>query len=338
MIFPIKPRYLRTMKCVQRFLDQEGICEFPMDPFAVIKRNKWTLIPYTTLASRLNATIEEIVHEFGGDGYTSSNHRGCKIAYNDTVTSTERIRFTLMHEVAHIYLGHFSDFTETILFRNHIVDEKYDILEKEANCFARNCLAPAPIVRALKLETVRDLIAIFRISRDAATVRLQTLDWDIKTHLIPLIIRTRGFIRDVLNRRHCLHCDYAFTSEDATFCPVCGQEHLIHRKWGDSMLYNDGYELDLDGRAIRCPRCDNEEVEDNFCKICGIEVVNHCTNIDNPWAVEDCGAIAAGNARYCTKCGSPTTFLQKELLRDWRQAKEELEEQLRAEMLDDIPF
>ncbi len=62
---------------------------------------------------------------------------------NDTIRSQGRIRFTLMHEIAHILLTHLIDFNETILIRNALTKSKYKILENESNAFARNVLIPA---------------------------------------------------------------------------------------------------------------------------------------------------------------------------------------------------
>lgn len=93
------------------------------------------------------------------------------------------------------------------------------------------------------------------------------------------------------------------------------------------MIYS-GFETQANGRVTKCPCCENEEVknEDVFCKICGTPVINKCTNsyYDNfereQW---ECGEIGDGSARFCTKCGHPTTYSQLGLLKPWEDVKRE---------------
>lgn len=97
------------------------------------------------------------------------------------------------------------------------------------------------------------------------------------------------------------------------------------------MIYNDGYKLDSNGRAIRCPRCDNEELnyEGKYCTICGTYLINRYVdktdtdiNGDEFVVAEGCG-IVPGNARYCPSCGNETTFFRAGLLKYWEDALEE---------------
>lgn len=47
------------------------------------------------------------------------------------------------------------------------------------------------------------------------------------------------------------------------------------------MIYDDGYALDDNGRALVCPRCKNEELKyaGDYCKICGTYLINKCSGI-----------------------------------------------------------
>ncbi|MGS0765308.1 hypothetical protein [Syntrophomonas curvata] len=84
------------------------------------------------------------------------------------------------------------------------------------------------------------------------------------------------------------------------------------------MFYNDGYELNENGKALKCPICENEEMWERgeFCRICGKFVVNSCTY---------CDTIAAGNSRYCELCGAETTFFKHKYLENWQTAKAKIE-------------
>ncbi len=84
-------------------------------------------------------------------------------------------------------------------------------------------------------------------------------------------------------------------------------------------MHYDGFALDENNRAIICPRCGNEELPDKgrFCPICGVYLINRCTSTDS------CGALAAGDARYCIFCGNETTFFQDKLLSSWDEPEAE---------------
>ena len=99
------------------------------------------------------------------------------------------------------------------------------------------------------------------------------------------------------------------------------------------MKYNDGYEVDEQGRALQCPQCENEEnlSDGEYCMICGQILINRCSD-------DECGRIAQGNARYCTQCGAQTTFFQTHRLDDWAMAKRKLEVQTLPASDDELPF
>ena len=68
-----------------------------------------------------------------------------------------------------------------------------------------------------------------------------------------------------------------------------------------------------DGKLKECPICQNEEtdIDGEHCIICGIPLVNICSN-------EDCAyQHLPSNARYCPICGSKTTFYQNGILKAW---------------------
>lgn len=89
------------------------------------------------------------------------------------------------------------------------------------------------------------------------------------------------------------------------------------------MKYTTKIILNQNGKAIRCPVCDNEEVspDGNYCHICGTCLINQCTNYDDAYN-QGCGHIAAANARYCVYCGAPTTFLRDKILKPWNNFEE----------------
>lgn len=342
MTFPIFARYEFVMIQVNNLFAKEKIHSFPIDPFQIIKNNKWGLMTYSELAQVHGVTVKDIETAFQSeDGYTIYDGVNHTIAYNDTITVPGRIKFTLMHEIGHIYLDHLIDFDETILARSALTESKYKVLENEANSFARNALAPVVVVKDLKISKINDLVDNFEITPAAAKVRLKTLMLDYKNILSQYIMFQREnfktFINIWLNSLTCLNCKHLFYIEEAKFCPICSSNKLFKGRAFFQMKY-DGYEVDtITGRPVACPRCENEEVhQGEFCKVCGIEVLNKCTN-KHIWNGEiewECGEIADGNARFCVKCGHETTYFANGLLDSWEDEKERKEEQ----EFDGIPF
>lgn len=333
--FPKAARYDVIMKRVFEFFIEEGIQNFPINPFKIIKKNKWGLITYSELAIENNLTIDQVKNAFGSqDGYVIYDGINYTIAYNDTMENPYRIRFTLMHEIGHIKLKHLTDFEETILTRSSISKGQYKILEREANAFARNVLSPPFIVNQMREKfgsfVTDDTSYIFKISGAAVKTRMQMLNWDlfhISAYTPALQVRFKSFMSKILNSKQCLVCGQPFISRYATYCPICANKLFSSRRRVRGMIFR-GFDVDENGKAIVCPRCGNEEISEHatYCKICGTILINMCTNVDydeRGVQIWGCGATADGNARYCIKCGAETTFFREGLLLPWDKELEE---------------
>lgn len=93
----------------------------------------------------------------------------------DTNTPVGRKRFSLAHELGHHCLGHNTDSSLMISDRN-----LYDKQELEANYFAAQLLMPEQIFSTLNGQginlAVTDIATYFKVSKEAAQKRLQTLN------------------------------------------------------------------------------------------------------------------------------------------------------------------
>lgn len=96
------------------------------------------------------------------------------LCYN-TKSPVERKRFSFAHELGHHCLGHNTDSSLMISDRN-----LYDKQELEANYFAAQLLMPEQIFSTLKDKGVQlnvtDIATYFKVSKEAAQKRLQTLN------------------------------------------------------------------------------------------------------------------------------------------------------------------
>lgn len=84
------------------------------------------------------------------------------------------------------------------------------------------------------------------------------------------------------------------------------------------MRYTDGVPMDDDMRVLYCPRCQNEELDNDseFCQICGLSLYNTCTG---DWQSNIPEHRNKSNARFCKICGLPTTFFQENLLQPYTE-------------------
>ncbi len=87
------------------------------------------------------------------------------IIFDDSL-SDERARFTIAHELGHIFLGHKS----LINGINDCHEEKPNE-EKEADMFAIRLLAPACVLKGLDLHTSKEISNVCNISIQAAQYR-----------------------------------------------------------------------------------------------------------------------------------------------------------------------
>jgi Zn-dependent peptidase ImmA (M78 family) len=326
MKIPRNARYKYCVNMSHEFLLREQINSFPINIETLIRKHKWASMKYSDLALKHSTTVEEIQDTFSEDGYSIYNGKNYTIAYNNTIASKDRIYFTQTHEVAHIMLGHFTTFEETILQRSTLSAADYKVLENEANCFARNVLAPAVIVKVLNISDPNTLRSLFGISLDAAKVRLTFLESDLYRLSKEQKRMQLSAFHKFLFERHCDTCGHTFASKEAKFCPICGNSKII-RGVGD-MQYRDGYPVDENGRVFNCPRCGNEEIGPGaeYCRICGTCVINKCSQTEgyetDKSFVNPCGAVAHGNSRYCELCGSQTTFFKEKFLMTWMEARQ----------------
>ena len=103
--------------------------------------------------------------QIGESGKTIFHNNIFEIVYNDTENS-RRCRFTIAHELGHIFLGHL--LINTPEYKTFAIREDN---ESEANVFARDLLAPACVLHELKVFTARDIANLCNISLEAATYR-----------------------------------------------------------------------------------------------------------------------------------------------------------------------
>ncbi len=93
------------------------------------------------------------------------------IIYKDS-ESPERCRFTVAHELGHIFLGHLLTAVPACAYRTFAVRND---LESSANVFARDLLAPACVLHELGATKAEDIAKLCDISLEASQIRATRL-------------------------------------------------------------------------------------------------------------------------------------------------------------------
>lgn len=118
-----------------------------------------------------NCEVNELrENEFG---LTIFENNQCYIIYDETM-SKSRIRFTIAHELGHIFLGFplAYDLNSSI----NTFNKEKPIVESEADMFAIRLLAPACVIWGLQLKTADEIMDYCQISRQAAEIRLERME------------------------------------------------------------------------------------------------------------------------------------------------------------------
>ncbi|WP_027206389.1 ImmA/IrrE family metallo-endopeptidase [Butyrivibrio fibrisolvens] len=135
---------------VELFYEYDIKCT-PISAFEVAIKMGMTVWPYSSLG-RIQRKAARMISD---DGFSieTEDHKWI-IFYNDA-KSYGRINNTIMHEIAHFWLGH---------------TKETDYEEAEAKFFAKYALAPPPLVHNMGEEiTVENIQNRFDISFDAAS-------------------------------------------------------------------------------------------------------------------------------------------------------------------------
>lgn len=342
---PKFPRYKLATNLAYDLLIKFNIQQFPCDLIGLAKSIGIKVKKYSVIAKKAECTIQDVCDQLRSErGYIYLNIEGKHfIAYNDTLPKNI-IQFTLAHELGHYFLNHLIDFEQTklnYLSKDKISDEHL-VLEREANCFARNFTSPVPVVKKIDKVTNRDIQWIFGVGYQAAMARLSFLETDAY-HYVSDFQRQLYFQKIISrfeNSFSCDNCHSVFYHKGATHCPYCSSTEIwnlgfqigFYRKFGglEDMKYSY-IKTDDDLNPLECPKCHSEEIkpDNTYCPYCGTFLHNICLG-EEPFGpimsmkerVEHCSCndeFLNGGYRYCPDCGCKTSYFEQGLLPDWEK-------------------
>lgn len=336
-----KADFTKAEQAAQNVLQINNINSLPIKVKKIAKRfPNLKIRTYSWFSNKYKMSHEEVCE-------IADSQEGCcwyfktfdkyLILYNEKIPNKGRIRWTLAHELGHYILKHNEITNKAKLSRSSLTDEEYLEFEREANCFARELLAPPPVIRKINISNKHFISNLCNISWEAANNVHKFLTTGTQlginyTSENPIVKQFSNFIYDVKYALFCKNCQHRFSNKSAEFCPVCGKNNLVKNS-----LFNRGrnkkliylaHDLDDEMRVKQCPRCENEEVSGNYCKVCGTYLFNVCTgiepntNYDNRYTRWDqvkqgCDELLDGNARFCPSCGATSSFFEEGLLTRW---------------------
>ncbi len=273
---------------VYKIIKMLDIRSYPIDIACLIKHLDRlnfdiTLDTYQSFAAFRGISIEECIQLFKSKDAATAYIRENDfyiIFLNTAEKNKGRLHWTLAHELGHILLGHYKIIKPTLLQRKHISQESYQILEKEADFFAKSLLCHPYVLSQCGTQNPYLIKKTCRISTAAAKNRVSEIKQIRLSGKKPLLSDfwlIKQF-HDFAYKRHCSLCGSYFISQNANFCPVCGNPSL---RW-------DGTDAEepnerIQDESVFCAGCGHMlHKNDNFCPSCGAEQIQKENTLSAP--------------------------------------------------------
>lgn len=173
------------------------IDSLPIDLATLANQAKIEILLYSQ-SEYLKTSTEEIQN---GDGFVMKESEQAIVYLNDTINNRHRRRFTLAHELGHVFLNHNLD---SIHYRHNEIDSQDNIQEMQANVFARDLLMPATVLAALDIHTTEEIMELCHVSRQSAEIRAKRLEELYKRNMFnkhPLEMQVREQFDDFIMKR-----------------------------------------------------------------------------------------------------------------------------------------
>lgn len=136
------------------------------------------------------------------DGFTLKKDENYMLAYDNVNFHEHRIRFSIAHEIGHIYLGHFNS--------PCVNDDNYcKMKDREANVFAGSLLMPSKILYLKNSKNKFEIADELSVSPLSLEYRVNNLSLTTKNYTISI----------------CKDCDaLVYQKGEARYCGCCGSK------------------------------------------------------------------------------------------------------------------
>lgn len=156
-------------KTAWKVLIDNKIEQFPVRPTGIARKNNILVFEYSDYMHATGRTCAELFDRYGKDGFTQLLNGRYTVFYNHC-NSPARCRWTLAHELGHIFLGHITEQRPT-LSRGVVKD----FLDIQADNFTARLLCPEVIAHFCDVQSAEELRDLFDVSVQATQARWRSL-------------------------------------------------------------------------------------------------------------------------------------------------------------------
>ena len=212
----------RAVRYACAVLADSGIGRLPVDPFRLAADVGITLVPLSAIRENPNWIPYNLPAALQMTRAVTLSYPTFCIVYRDEDSTPDQLRHVLCHELGHLFMNHYRDYPD----RMEPGMPADNALEAEADSFARNLLAPVPVVDVIRFNRPRQARAsLFGLDRPAWIHRLEAIDRDRASVDEDMANTVLFLFRDFLLARRCTACGKTFSDEAQTDrCPFCGAE------------------------------------------------------------------------------------------------------------------
>lgn len=170
---PKIPRFDYVTSKAYELLFEWGITSFPITAEQILESvsDFVVCLPWSDAKKILKSNDPFNLHRTKADAKTLKRRDNnlYLVVYDDCSAYTpERVKWSILHEIGHILLGHLDDFDVTALDRGGLTKKAYGVLEVETNWFVSELLMPTPLVRRFTDITEDEIAVLFGVSEEAA--------------------------------------------------------------------------------------------------------------------------------------------------------------------------
>lgn len=313
---PERPRRDLVKKAARAFLLESKQDSLPIDVEALYEPGKYLIFDAEKAEEIAKMSIPiDFWDNDTADAFTCFYNGLYITIYKNKGRTPQRIRFSKAHELGHIVLKHFTEFEQPDSYSIHR-SKIYQVLEREADMFAAELLAPTPVLKELNMFDVYHIQTLCDISSAAADITISDLNQDLNVSEAGKNAVLRRFHKYIftnaynlrLNELVCPRCNNPTDLGDK-YCLVCGTElikkiHFSPRSFSSARVTHNG-------RLMRCANCGNDSFRGGqvVCT-CGQPLYNKCENPSHTKLLPE-------YARYCNICGQKTSFYSSGILSSW---------------------
>lgn len=145
------------------FYERYGVTALPLEPRAILKRERIPVVDYPEYARKVGWPVEKLIEHYGRDAFTQCLDGRYLICCNSCLPR-QRIRWTLTHELCHIYLGHMEADSQA-----------GDGADQEVDRLVSGALCPMPVVHLCGVASQSELAALCGLSNEAAGYQFDRL-------------------------------------------------------------------------------------------------------------------------------------------------------------------